>query len=1274
MLIALFLFVFATNMFAIELKIPENKLRVDFGLVAPETTIVCSSASNVIVVSPVSRWSLYVCGASDFKAEENKTIPISRLSWALSSDKKEWTPFSTHPSVVVADQPPTPADGILISQDYALKLTSLDPSSKTPYSARIIYTLLPEGFENSYATPNPFSPDGDGIDDTTIICYTKDTETQLAVEIFNSAGKMVRRISTKETCGQKCWCAVWDGKDFNGVKLADGTYEYRIVDENGNGLESGVVTIKKSKEFIKRTPGGLTYSEKPENPFTITKSVFPQVAYRGDLLSYRIIIRSIGKRRFTDIVVRDVPDKGISYIASSSSVNGKKFGDPVFTDGQLIWRLLSLLDADSVVLEYKAKIEPDCKIGDILNSAFAEITNEDGHFSTEASVARAKVLGGNFSDLSLVWGVVFEDKNGNGVMDRDEPGLPNIAVILDNGEEVLTDQVGRFTFPYVRPGDHLVAISSVSRKGSRTGEILRNIRVQKSSIHYLTFPIVKANERLSQDNKTPKLTLLLNYSADYQNPSRKVSNDIKFFLNKRFSENCSLTVSFDSSEVSQSDRWISDERRNMYINYGDDSKLTQRNKNNLVISFDRNKSYARYGYQNIGIENTQLFTYTEPQEGLKALLWRKNFDISVFGANSKAVRTEERFGFRNDFSPYYLKHLPVVWGSEIVKLVEYDSLTNIIISSRRLQRDIDYTINYVAGRIVILPSMSYPELRGRYFELVVIYQYEPQGISVNRLNYGATGGVYLGDNFSLRAGYLEHREGIVNRNLYGVATSLKLGDAFDISGEIAKSNGNLLANEMIESKNGFAYTFALGLKPSRFLHLYSYLNQASAGFTNEMHLTNKVPSQLLSGRGGNFLSPVGKTGAKSLGSGIIISPTNSISIFAASRIVQSESSSLGIFSPDDGIWAAGIMVSRSSLGDISLYYMDEHKFPQNLPRSRSELERSLNLYQYKSARNYQTSLQYAIKWSHGSQDLIEHEAHSELQLRASKLFSPSFSGYLVRDYTRIDTRLVSNTYEFVLGFTSSPFKYMSLNIFSGIGARKPGLWNSSYYLFRFVNSVAMGKLVTSSLGFELRYGSSRIDDRIAFSGEFRPSNAITFISEYNRERSSSRQDNFLELFRLRRALSFSYRPTQSQRINFYTGYSGESTLENYSAPGIMRRNERASAGVSVYPLRWLEIGFVPSFKATYETSINSWLFTTMLTLRYTISLPLNFELSSYMQGAKKSDIFMEGYNVELAYKFMNLVKLACGYNYSLYGRAFDFEDGIYGYYFRLNAFKYFIGK
>jgi hypothetical protein len=63
-------------------------------------------------------------------------------------------------------------------------------------------------------------------------------------------------------------------------------------------------------------------------------------------------------------------------------------------------------------------------------------------------------------DRGRVQGRVFFDLNANGEDDEDEPGIPGIKIQLDETRSLTSDDLGRFDFSSIKPGDHKVALVS----------------------------------------------------------------------------------------------------------------------------------------------------------------------------------------------------------------------------------------------------------------------------------------------------------------------------------------------------------------------------------------------------------------------------------------------------------------------------------------------------------------------------------------------------------------------------------------------------------------------------------------------------------------------------------------------------------------------------------------------------------------------------------------------------------------------------------------------
>jgi hypothetical protein len=62
--------------------------------------------------------------------------------------------------------------------------------------------------------PNPFSPDGDGLEDQAVFCYTLPIESNLTIKIYDLKGRLIKTLIEEESCvsGE----LTWDGKDDDG--------------------------------------------------------------------------------------------------------------------------------------------------------------------------------------------------------------------------------------------------------------------------------------------------------------------------------------------------------------------------------------------------------------------------------------------------------------------------------------------------------------------------------------------------------------------------------------------------------------------------------------------------------------------------------------------------------------------------------------------------------------------------------------------------------------------------------------------------------------------------------------------------------------------------------------------------------------------------------------------------------------------------------------------------------------------------------------------------
>ena len=93
---------------------------------------------------------------------------------------------------------------------------------------------------NDPVAPRYFSPNGDGVQDTTSMGLVDPLPAGSAVEVWSASGKLVRRAAGSELGGG---VFVWDGRDDVGRVVRDGDYTLALVAPSGVRLREGVARV-----------------------------------------------------------------------------------------------------------------------------------------------------------------------------------------------------------------------------------------------------------------------------------------------------------------------------------------------------------------------------------------------------------------------------------------------------------------------------------------------------------------------------------------------------------------------------------------------------------------------------------------------------------------------------------------------------------------------------------------------------------------------------------------------------------------------------------------------------------------------------------------------------------------------------------------------------------------------------------------------------------------------------------------------------------------------
>jgi len=106
-------------------------------------------------------------------------------------------------------------------------------------------------FRNVQAAPNPFTPDGDGVDDVTRIAYTlvlppQEDSVEISAEILDSGGNFVQRLRVlRPAQGRGRHSVRWNGRRLNGAVAPVGLYTFRIT---ARGAGQPPVVVQRSGE------------------------------------------------------------------------------------------------------------------------------------------------------------------------------------------------------------------------------------------------------------------------------------------------------------------------------------------------------------------------------------------------------------------------------------------------------------------------------------------------------------------------------------------------------------------------------------------------------------------------------------------------------------------------------------------------------------------------------------------------------------------------------------------------------------------------------------------------------------------------------------------------------------------------------------------------------------------------------------------------------------------------------------------------------------------
>jgi uncharacterized repeat protein (TIGR01451 family) len=185
----------------------------------------------------------------------------------------------------------------------------------------------------------------------------------------------------------------------------------------------------------------------------VTKTTPIRDATRGGLVPYTITARNVLGGTIPNISIVDQVPAGFRYRSGSARLNGVPV-TPIENGRQLTFPPVTFATDETKKVDLILTVGAGVGDGEHVNQAWAVNTNVNSVVSNVAE-ATVRIEPDADFDCTDILGKVFDDRNGNGVEDEGEPGLPGVRVVTVAGDLITTDAEGRYhvTCPMIANAD-----------------------------------------------------------------------------------------------------------------------------------------------------------------------------------------------------------------------------------------------------------------------------------------------------------------------------------------------------------------------------------------------------------------------------------------------------------------------------------------------------------------------------------------------------------------------------------------------------------------------------------------------------------------------------------------------------------------------------------------------------------------------------------------------------------------------------------------------------
>jgi large repetitive protein len=185
-------------------------------------------------------------------------------------------------------------------------------------------------------------------------------------------------------------------------------------------------------------------------PVRVTKVAGVSEAKVGDLVRYAVTVENNGTIDVVNGYAVDIPPAGFTYVEGSLRVSGADTQVMVSGQSPLRFDGIDVPVGQSATLTYLMRVGAGVRQGVQVNQV--RVYSEQGQPISNVATAEVTVTGDPLLDDSLIFGTVFNDRNGDGWQDNDEPGIPGVRIASVDGLLIETDPFGRYHLAGVAGG------------------------------------------------------------------------------------------------------------------------------------------------------------------------------------------------------------------------------------------------------------------------------------------------------------------------------------------------------------------------------------------------------------------------------------------------------------------------------------------------------------------------------------------------------------------------------------------------------------------------------------------------------------------------------------------------------------------------------------------------------------------------------------------------------------------------------------------------------